>query len=126
MSDAALHVTLIVNPEFGEKAIAYAELGPIWVISSDVNQRVMRDLWAQPTGRPAEDLTLITATIGHSSPEDVAASFIGTIDEHHPDWTEFEVIGAAAAEEILGALREIAHGTIETTQYGFVFSRNKI
>jgi len=40
------HVTLVVDPGFGQRAKAQAVLGPLWVIQSDPNTAAIKELWA--------------------------------------------------------------------------------
>jgi hypothetical protein len=119
------HVTLVVDPEFGEQARARAKIGPLWIVDSSTNTPVIKELWASGERYNANAPTHFNAVPGRS-PEDAAIAFIATIDTHHPNWTTFEIIGAAISLRLLNALLECAHGSAVETPTGLVFSRDKM
>ena len=121
---AGEHVTLVVDPEFGEQAKARARIGPLWVIDSSTNTPVIKALWASGERYDENSPTHFNAVPGRS-PEDCAIAFIDTIDTHHPNWTTFEIIGAALPPRLLRALLEYANGSAVETPAGLVFSRDK-
>ena len=117
-----LHVTLVVDPEFGQRAKLQSRTGPVWVVDSPENTRAIRELWSTETSPYPNAPTCFDAVAGQS-PEESAIAFIGTVHEHHPDWQIFEVIGAKLSEILLADLRECAPGWAEETPTGFVFFR---
>jgi hypothetical protein len=122
MTRLQLHVTLVVDPNFGDRAAPLAEVGPLWMIDSPANRPVMEALWARAEGQPSNDLTLINAVRGRSA-EDTVVESIGTADEHHPNWTVFEIVGITVTERILAMLSRLADGTVQNLPLGFIFSR---
>jgi hypothetical protein len=118
----AEHVTLVVDPEFGEQAKTRFTVGPLWVVDSPSNTAVIKELWAAGKRHDANYPTYFNAVAGRS-PEDSAAALIDTVDQHHPNWQTFEVIGAEPTGRLLGVLREYGDGSAERTPTGFIFSR---
>jgi hypothetical protein len=121
---AGEHVTLVVDPEFGERAKARARIGPLWVIDSPTNTPVIKELWASGERYDANSPTHFNAVAGRSLEDSVIAS-IDTVDTQHPNWTTFEIIGAALSPRLLRALLEYAHGSAVETPTGLIFSRDK-
>jgi hypothetical protein len=116
------HVTLVVDPQFGQLGMAQAELGPLWMIDSSQNRPVIEELWSRRGSEPANSPTYFNAVPGRSA-EESAIAFIGTIIDHHPDWRTLEVIGARPSALILDEFRQYAIGLIEETPRGFIFSK---
>jgi hypothetical protein len=116
------HVTLVVDLEFGQRAKAQSMLGPLWVIQSPQNTPIIRELWATENSRFPDSPTLFDAVAGRS-PEESAVEFIETVDEHHPGWQTFEIIGVRPSAKLLDALHRCAMGSIRETRTGFIFSQ---
>jgi hypothetical protein len=116
------HVTLVVDPEFGRRAKAQAEIGPLWVIQSPLNTEAIKELWAAGNLRFADAPTYFDA-VPTRTPEDSAVNFIGTVDEHHPAWETFEIIGVRLSLRLLEAMEECGAGTTKETATGFIFTR---
>ena len=116
------HVTLVVDPEFGQRAKAQSMLGPLWVIQSPRNAPVIRELWATENFRFPDSPTLFDAVAGRS-PEELAMEVIETVDEHHPAWQSFDIIGVRPSAKLLDALHRCATGSTKETRTGFIFSR---
>jgi hypothetical protein len=116
------HVTLVVDPEYGERASARAKL-PLWVIASPKNTPVIERLWASGERYGANAPATFDAVSGRSA-EDSAIAFIDTVDMHHPDWPSFEIVGVRSTPKLVNALLEYASGSAVETQTGLVFSRD--
>ena len=72
---------------------------------------------------PPDHLTVFNG--GEPTPEDVVLSILATVDEHHPNWLELNVIGASPAKAVAAALDEYGEGVIRKTGIGFTFSRSQ-
>jgi hypothetical protein len=116
------HVTLVVDPEFGERAKAQAKIGPLWVINSPRNVAAIEALWAAGSS-PFRNAPTCFDAKPQTTAEDSAVDLIGTLDEHHPSWRTFEIIGAKLSPRLLQVLRECTPGTAEETAAGFIFTR---
>jgi hypothetical protein len=117
-----IHVTLVVDPDFGERATAQASRGPLWVIESPPNKAAIEALWNSGPS-PFENSPTWFKAVPDRTPEDAAMWTIGTVDGHHPEWRTFEVIGVALSQKLTDALLECAPGTAKETSEGFVFVR---
>ena len=117
------HVTLVVDPEYGERANARAKLGPLWVIASPRNTPIIEQLWASGERYDANSPATFDAVPGRSA-EESAIAFIDTVDTHHPDWDSFEIIVVRSSPKLVTALLEYANGSAVETQTGLIFSRD--
>ncbi|MEI9886607.1 MAG: hypothetical protein WDN08_08920 [Rhizomicrobium sp.] len=116
------HVMLVVDPDFGQRAKNHAKLYPLWVIKSPRNTPVIEWLWANETSPWPSAPTVFDAVSGRTA-EDSAVAFIGTVDDHHPDWQTFEVVGVPLSQKLLDAMHECASGSAAATATGFIFTR---
>ena len=124
MTSRDLHVTLVVDPNFGQKAKDQAELGPIWLVRSAENFRAVQELWAADASRHGLNATVFDPTPG-TSLEDVAIAYIGIVDLHHPNWQRFQVIGVQPSEKILDELHyDRKLGRVTDTVDGFIYHRS--
>ena len=115
-------VFLVMDEGFGEKAMAYAEIAPIWLIQSPLNVDVVRQIWEFGSARFPGSPTYFDP-LDHLTREDRVAEAIWTMDDHHSEWWKFEVISHPLTDKILKAFEECAPGYAETTSKGFVFHR---
>ena len=67
------HVTLVVDPAFGEQAKVRARVGPLWVIASPQNCSVIRELWAASVHYGANPPTYFDAVAGRAAEESAIA-----------------------------------------------------
>jgi hypothetical protein len=116
------HVTLVVDPMFGRRAIKQAELGPLWVVDSPENTPVIKEIWAAGSARFADSPTFLTGYSDHTR-EETAIICVGTVHDHHPLWQAFEIIGTPVSPSLLNALKECANGSTRKTSDGFIFDR---
>ena len=123
MGDTDSHVTLVVDPQYGQLGKAKAELGPLWMIDSPHNRPVIEELWSNRGSTPANAPTYFDAVAGRSA-EEAAVALIGTVIDHHPGWQTLEVIGAPPSAMILDEFRQYAIGSVKETPRGFVFSKH--
>ncbi len=117
-----VHVTLVVDPDFGQRAKAQSKVGPLWVVGSPANKRAIEELWATEVSPYANAPTYFAAVAGRSR-EEAAHISIGTVHDHHPDWQIFEVVGVGLSGLLLEELRGCAAGSAKETPTGFVFTR---
>lgn len=119
---AYAHVTLVVDPIFGQRAIKHAELGPLWILDTPENKRAIEEIWAAKSSRFVDSPTLLTGYSDHT-PEETARICVGTVHDHHPSWRTFEIIGAEESQSLIAALKECANGSSRKTREGFIFER---
>jgi hypothetical protein len=116
------HVTLVVDPNFGKRANAQASIGPLWVIESPSNRAAIEGLWNSGPS-PFENAPTLFNAVSGRTPEDAAMWEISMVDDHHPEWRTFEVVGAGLSQKLIDALIQCAPGTAKETAEGFVFMR---
>ncbi|WP_332771526.1 hypothetical protein [Phenylobacterium sp.] len=115
-----MRVAIVFDPDFGEALIPQAANGAVWLVDTLPNRRLMERLWAG-LSEPTNDLTLFDAA--RAGLETTLASLVHTIDEHHPDWTEFESVGARIEDDTYRLLMNIAPGTLQATARGSLFRK---
>ncbi len=104
-------VWVVVDPAFGERLASLPAGEPVWVIDSADNTPVAHRLWQQRTGE--DHLSGIT-TFKSSGlpPEDEAAALLGTLEDHHGEYSAdapysaLEIIGCGVSDRLLSALSD--------------------
>lgn len=121
-------VSVVLDPEFGERLERLAGGGPVWIIDSPANTPVAHRLWKQPDlDRRFGGITTFKGPAG--SLEDMFLSELGTIDLHHgeysasPPYSVIQVLGCGASGDICAALEEIGFKVESTSQSGFTAVR---
>lgn len=105
-------VRVVVDRTFGERLASLPAGEPVWVIDSPINTPVAHRLWRERNDE--NHLTGITTfKPGASlSSEDGAAALLGTIEDHHgeysadPPYSILEIIGCADSQRLRSALAE--------------------
>jgi hypothetical protein len=121
MTPRATKVTLVLDPTLGG-SIASLDL-PLWVCDSPINRPVVERLRSE-RAHGGTALTVFTPT--GSSPEQVCADIVATVDEHHPGWTELAVVGASASPDVRASLASFEPGRFVETGVGFSFVRDRL
>jgi len=103
-------VCIVFASDFGDDLRHLDPTVPVWIVRSEKNNPVIADLWKAKVGN-----------ITSFQPEEIG-QLLDTVDEHHPDWAEFEVHGLPA-DEAESALAKYGHGHFTLTPNGFVFRR---
>ena len=122
-----MHVTLVFDRSYGAQALEQAERGALWLVRSPQNSAVIRELWARGPSPLPNSPTLFNEVHGELTQEDVAHMIV-TVDEHHPGWQTFEVIGYQPTPFLLDTLQELAGSegsVVSEDAAGFVFARVK-
>lgn len=122
-------VHIVVDPRYGERIRRLPEGEPAWIVDSDVNHPVIRDLWDCRKG--LDESTGITSFRFNpdGSAEDVLISELGAVDLHHGEWSHdppcsvLNVVGAAWSGRIEAVLDEFGFTLSERTAEGFVAER---
>src|SRR5690348_6736397 len=104
-------VFLIFDVRFGERLRALVGAAPIWIIDSAENDHVVHELWKSPDSN-------ITTFKPQSFVE-----LLDTVDQHHPDWKEIEVIGELLTQAASDEACTYSVGSIEATASGFLLKR---
>jgi hypothetical protein len=114
-------VAIILDPAFGDRVEQVLAGQPVWICHSALNRLATEAIWAAKP-LPSDELTIFN-TSPSDTPESNFISILGTIDEHHPNWTTLEVIGVQLTEEVKLALTDVVDGRFSTIANGFLFKR---
>ncbi|WP_316231923.1 hypothetical protein [Bradyrhizobium sp. SZCCHNR1051] len=109
MTDKCL--CLVFDTQFGERLRDIDSSSPIWIVQSKDNGPIVSDLWQANVGN-----------ITSFKPQNFDL-LLGTVDEHHPGWSELEVIGIKA-DAAKGTLEQYGNGEVRETTTGFHFTRD--
>ena len=121
-----LTVTIVVDPEFGDRLVDAADGGPVWVAQTPVNRAAAVQWWnAHP--RPAEHQGVTTFLVERgASPESWLLDVLGTVDMHYGghgaqerQYSAVQVWGAAVTPEVRAAFEELGYPRIEALPGGF-------
>ncbi len=100
-------------------------MGPVWIVDSPVNRKIVEGLWAQlPTQSHLDGVTLFKAAES-DSPEEMLIENLDAIDLHHgfysadPPCTILEVVGARLTAGVESALRELGFDSFPAFAHGF-------
>jgi hypothetical protein len=121
-------VRIVVDSMFGDRLAELPADEPVWIINSPVNTPVAQRLWTErPDHNHLTAITTFRAASGNE--EDDLLCILGTVDEHHgqysadPPYSEIEVIGCCASEQIIAALSELGFVLTSSIPEGFHASR---
>lgn len=137
--DIKIHkVALVVDPNYGEKILPIADCMHVWVVYSKENMHAI-DIWYKK--RVDNHLFFQKGASNFEynpsqSPEEIAASIIETINDHHgpdwseeisqiPEWTYIEIYGCELKDPIKSTLEEYGINCFEVTEYGFIGREQK-
>ena len=130
MSAAQYTVAIVVDPTFGEQVRALLERMPVWIVDSDTNRRVAKQIWAESyvadhTGPGG--LTTFRAE-PTKSPEEWCAAILWSVAGHHdayshdPGYSAIEVFGAELTSGLTHALAEFRLTEVRPFPGGFCAS----
>ena len=126
--DALLDLTtvaIVLDPEFGSRLFAVAELHPVWVVDSPANRPVIEAVWTQRRqDRVVREVNVFRAIDGLSPAEHVSA-LLRSIDAAHgpgaqnPPYRLLMVEGVSADEALTSALLARGMRVTRATASGF-------
>jgi hypothetical protein len=118
-------VTIVLDPEFGERLSDLARDAHVWVVDSAQNkvavEHYMEELKSRSINAEEQKLTL---TIFHRRKLD--SGFLETLEDHHgeyaqnPPWSEIEVIGSLLDKQTQELLKDWGFRDFEPTSEGFI------
>lgn len=112
-----MKVALILDQEADEDAVAGAQA--YWLVASPSNRSLAKRL--RETGAYDVNSAVFDGE-RYASLTDAVLGVLDNIDEHHPEWTEVEAVGAALNGALVAALAELGFRAASTRQ-GFVVER---
>ena len=100
-------VILVVARSYGEQ-LQNLPLGvPAWVVKSPSNEPFIKKLWNESPN--ADRFTGITSfnDTAETTPDELAASMLDIIEEHHPQWNTLQIIGTQMTKSLDETLNEL-------------------
>lgn len=130
MADAPNIVTIVVDPEFGDRLYAVAKETPVWIVDTPANRAAAEVVRAQnPEQHHPSGVT--TFQIGrNSTPEEWCANILGAVDLHHGEYSHespyevVEVIGTPLTIRLRQAFSEYELSAFVERAAGFQASRS--
>lgn len=113
-------VALVVDRDFGERAVSLSQRVHVWLIDSAMNRHVAERAWTQEHDKAVSleaGITLFQA-LETDSPEEIVAKIVETIADHHgerehdPPMTVLEIYGAHASPALREAVGAIGFSSI--------------
>lgn len=119
-------VSIIVDPEFGERLTALAERGPVWIADTLVN-RPIAEAWCGRRGRPVSDERVTTFRVNPGAgPEEWVADILAMVELHHggfddnpPSYETLEVWGASLSPRLRDLLTAAGYAELSEFPGGF-------
>jgi hypothetical protein len=112
MADVSKTVTIVVDPEFGDRLYAVAKETPVWIVDTPINRAAAEVVRAQnPEHHPPSGVTTFQVE-RNSTPDEWCANILGAVDLHHgeyshdPPYAVVEVIGAPLTIRLRQAFSE--------------------
>jgi hypothetical protein len=126
-----INVIVVVDPNYGDRLEAAAQIAPVWVIATVDNKAACTRLWnVHPTGDHREKGAVTSYEVGDT--QDCFANLLNilpTLEEHHgeirddrfslPKGFVLEVIGLTPADSVINALREFGFSSFVEIADGF-------
>jgi hypothetical protein len=116
---AGSEVALVLDTDYGERALVLAKSVPVWIVDSTLNRAA-----AEKAEREGLFLTLLYVN-GRSS-EDWLVNHADTVDQHHNQFSKpahpyntLRVIGATQSNRVKASLDELGFKRYEPTADGF-------
>lgn len=120
-------VALVLDPDFGEQLIPWAEAMPVWVIGSPCNRLTIDRL------RLADALSITTFDAKEAESYELTCErIVHSLDQHHdgyaqsPEYNELNVIGVSLGSILLKGFLELGFDLFEQTPSGFVAKKSKL
>jgi hypothetical protein len=114
-------VTLVLEPEYGEKLARLAAASHVWVVDTPANRGAASEYWAQNPNHKAESGITTFKVSEDVSRLETFLGILATVDLHHgayssnPPYSELEVIGVPLTGEAKSAVRGLGFGRFEPT-----------
>ena len=115
---SATEVLLVLDTEFGARALELANGNPVWAVSSPAN------LAAAETARHV-GLSFTVLKVNGASPEDWLVNHIDSVDQHHNEFSQrsayslLRVVGASLSPRVQSCLQEFGFVRFEAEPRSF-------
>ncbi len=126
---AAPSVSIIVDPEFGERLATAAMQSPVWIAATPTNRAAAERIWASRSNEAGVDITTFKVVEGYSGESWCAeilrtiALHFGAYDDNQPSYEAVDVIGTHPSPRLVELLASTGHTVIRDFPRGFRASR---
>ena len=131
MTDQLNKVTLVLDPNFGQRLELLAIHSQVWTIDTPANRIIAEKYW-QDNPEHTLEMGITTFQVNdNETMEEACLRILDAIDLHHgeyssnPPYSDLEVIGLPISEQIKCALEGIGFEAIEHTAEGFRATRRE-
>lgn len=125
----AHEVAIVMNPAFSEELAEVASRMHVWILGTPTNCEASQRAWSAYPGNSLERGVTTIKPGGHENAEDLFTAMLGTIDEHHgeyshdPPWTVLHIYGVKPVPEVLNALAYYGATQIDAQSDHFIATR---
>lgn len=116
------NVYVILDPNFGGQLLTLPASEPVWIISSEVNTPVIKELWQAAT-KNGRNITSFQGT-----PEQELMSLLITVHEHHgpssqlPEYTQLTILGLSHEQLDADELADLGLIIMQSLPHGVIVS----
>lgn len=125
MSEAPYIVSVVLDPEFGERIGELLETGPVWVLDSPANRDSAQKIWLKsPYPDQLTGVTVFKGS-GDHNPAQMLINELETIDLHHGvystthPFTVIRIVGCGLCPEVKKEFEKFGFETFTPTAEGF-------
>lgn len=120
MPSQASRIALVFDRDFGGKLAKLVTSQPVWICDSAVNRPAAQSLWNK--GFDSGEVTLFQMMA--ADPAEAFSETLEMLNQHHPKWSQLQVISIEPTQPIKAVLLTHAGRSIQTTEGGFAFKRD--
>jgi hypothetical protein len=112
MEFSSYKITIVVDPEFGDRLSTLATARPVWIADTATNRKAAERHWREHEHEPDRGGVTTFRFDPTDTPEDQCAGILETVYRHHgpdaddPPCTVIEVIGARLTSALRSAFGE--------------------
>jgi hypothetical protein len=120
-------VSIVLDPDFGDRVAQVAAIGPVWVTDSVANRAAVEEYWARKTPNAHQVTCWSEPRTGTT--EEEWLGILDNIEVHHgepwagPGIAALEVYGVAPDEVARAALQEYGYEVTRSRSDGFTAKR---
>lgn len=124
----SLCITIVVDPEFGDRLEALAARSTVWIVDTPSNRVAAEAEWRRRMGGDVEAVTTFKIEPGTSAETWLCAA-LADVDWHHgegvqtPPYDSLEVMGTTPTPKVVEALVCLGFTQFVERRHGFFASR---
>jgi len=122
-------VTLVLEPEYGERLAVLASAGHVWVVDTPANHQAAKEYWDQTPNSEA-GFTITTFKFSETASRlETFRSILEIVDLHHGGYSstpyaQLEVIGLPLTAKARSAVKGLGFDHVGATAEGFRATRS--